>query len=81
LIVKDINPASYVADIKASNGGEALNESDLIQRINRVSVSDLKTFGEIASNLKKGDAVVLHVLTSNRSGRGSQLKVVQFTVQ
>lgn len=80
LIVKEINPASFIADIKASNG-DALNESDLIQRINRVEVNDLKTFGEIAANLKKGDAVVLHVLTSNRSGRGSQLKIVQFTVQ
>ena len=55
--------------------------SNLIQRINRAEVSDLKTFGEIAGALKTGDAVVLHVLSNNRSGRGLQPKIVQFTVQ
>jgi serine protease Do len=81
LLVKEINPASYIADVKASNGNDALDEGDLIQRINRTEVADLKTFGEIAGKLKIGDAVVLQVLSNNRSGRGLQLKIVQFTVQ
>jgi len=81
LLVKEINPASFIADVKASNGTDALGEGDLIQRINRTEVADLKTFGEIAGKLKTGDAVVLHVLSNNRSGRGLQVKIVQFTVQ
>jgi serine protease Do len=81
LLVKEINPASFVAGVKASNGNYALNEGDLIQRINRTEVANLKTFGEIAGKLKRGDAVVLQVLTNNRSGRGLQLKIVQFTNQ
>ncbi|HEY0458226.1 MAG TPA: trypsin-like peptidase domain-containing protein [Pyrinomonadaceae bacterium] len=81
LLVKEINPASFIADVKASNGTDALGEGDLIQRINRAEIADLKSFNEIASKLKTGDAVVLHVLSNNRSGRGGQMKIVQFTVQ
>lgn len=81
LLVKEINPASFIADVKASNGNDALGEGDLIQRINRTAVSDLKTFNEIAARMKTGDAVVLQVISNNRSGRGGQMKIVQFTVQ
>lgn len=81
LLVREIDQSSFLADVKASNGTEALVRGDLIQRINRVAVSDLKTFEGIAAALKKGDAVVLQVLTNNRSGRGGQLKFVQFTVR
>lgn len=81
LVVKEINPASYIADVKASNGGEALGEGDIIQRINRVSVTDAKTFAETAGRLKPGDAVVLHVLRFDIQSQSSQLKIVQFTVQ
>ncbi|MEZ5428620.1 MAG: Do family serine endopeptidase [Pyrinomonadaceae bacterium] len=81
LIVKNINPASYIADVKSSTGTDALNEGDLIQRINRQPVTDLKTFNEIAGKLKKGDAVVLHILNYNRFTRSTQMRVVQFTVQ
>lgn len=76
LIVKNINPASYIADVKSSNGDEALREGDLILRINRVSVTDLKSFNEIVGKMKKGDAVVLHVLSKD-----GQPRIVQFTVQ
>jgi serine protease Do len=81
LLVKEINPESFIADVKMSNGADALDEGDLIQRINRVSVTNLKSFNDAAKTLKTGDPVVLHVLSSNRSGRGGQLKIVQFTVQ
>ncbi len=81
LVIKEINPASYIADVKNSNGTEALNEGDVIQRINRVSVTDIKSFNNIAGNLKKGDAVVLHILSYNRLTRTAAQRIVQFTVQ
>jgi serine protease Do len=81
LLVREIDPASFIADVKASNGSNALVKGDLVQRLNRTEVVNLKTFGELAAKLKKGDAVVLQVLTNNALGRGGQLKFVQFTVQ
>jgi serine protease Do len=81
LIVTEINPTSFIADVKNSAGNEALGEGDLIQRINRVTVTDLKTFTDIVSKLKVGDAVVLHVLNYSPAARAPQLKIVQFTVK
>ena len=81
LVVREINPASFIADVKTSLGGDALGEGDLIQRINRASVTDLKAFNETVSKLKPGDAVVLHVMTYNPQTRAPQLKIVQFTVK
>ncbi|MEO8041931.1 MAG: trypsin-like peptidase domain-containing protein [Acidobacteriota bacterium] len=81
VLVKEINPESFIADVKLSNGVEALGEGDLIQRMNRVAVTDVKSFSEAVGKLKKGDAVVLHVLTYDVRSRALLLKVVQFTVQ
>ncbi len=81
VIVKNINPASFIADVKNSNGTDALNEGDLIQRVNRVPITDLKSFNEAAGKLKTGDAVVLQILSFNRLSRSPQLRIVQFTVQ
>jgi serine protease Do len=81
ILVKEINPESYIADVKLSNGVDALGEGDLIQRLNRVAVTDTKSFADAVGKLKKGDAVVLHVLTYDVRNRSTQLKVVQFTVQ
>ncbi len=81
LLVKEINPESFIADVKASNGGDALDEGDLIQRINRKPVTDAKSFAAIVGSLKKGDPVVLHVVSYNPLARIVQLKIVQFTVQ
>lgn len=81
LLIKSINPESFIADVKASTGADALGEGDLIQRINREPVTDVKTFAARVSQLKPGDAVVLHVLTYNTATRSSQLKIVQFSVQ
>jgi len=81
VIVKEIDPASFMADLKNSSGGEALNEGDLIRRINRVEVKDLKTFNEVASRLKTGDPVVLHVSSYNKFIGTVQQRIVQFTVQ
>lgn len=81
VLVKEINPESFIADVKLSNGVEALGEGDLIQRMNRVAVTDVRSFSEAVGKLKKGDAVVLHVVNYDVRGRGLLLKVVQFTVQ
>ena len=81
VLVKEINPESFIADVKLSNGVDALGEGDLIQRMNRAAVTDVKSFSEAVGKLKKGDAVVLHVLTYDVRSHGLQLKVVQFTVQ
>jgi serine protease Do len=81
LIIKNINPASYIADVKNSTGGDALGEGDLIQRINRANVTDLKTFNETVSKLKKGDAVVLQIQSYDLRSRSIQYRIVQFTVQ
>jgi S1-C subfamily serine protease len=81
VVVKEINPTSFIADVKDSRGGEALDEGDLIQRVNRVSVTDIKAFNDVVAKLKIGDPVVLHVITYNPATGTTQLKIVQFTVK
>jgi hypothetical protein len=53
----------------------------LIQRVNRVTVTDLKSFSEIVSKLKTGDPVVLHIANYNRFSQRVQQRIVQFTVK
>ena len=81
LVVKDINPSSFIADILNEKGANALVPGDLIQRINRAAVTDQKTFGEIVSKLKTGDPVVLHVIAYDPRSRATSMKIVQFTVR
>ncbi len=81
LLIKKIDPAGFIADVKSSTGITALSENDLIQRINRETVTDLKSFNAIVSKLRKGDAVVLHIATYDRRSRQITPRVVQFTVQ
>ena len=81
LIIKNINQASFIADVKNSNGSDAFKEGDLIQRINRAAVTDLKSFNETVSRLKKGDAVVLQTQSFDLEGQRLQKRIVQFTVQ
>ena len=81
LFVKEINPESHIAEVKSSTGGDALGEGDIIQRINRVPVKDAKSFGDAVAKLKKGDAVVLHVVAVDPRTKAGRLKIVQFTVQ
>jgi len=81
ILVKEVNPESYIADVKVSNGSDGLSEGDLIRRINRLAVTDLKSFNAAVGNLKSGDAVVMEVVSYNPVSRAPQLKVVQFTVQ
>ncbi len=81
-LVKEISPDSFIAEVKSANGlSAALGTGDLIQRINRVSVSDTKAFLEAARKLEKGDPVVLQVLTFDPEKNRPAMRVVQFTVQ
>lgn len=82
VLVKDVNPNSFIADVKASNGiSAALGAGDLIQKINRISVADTKAFTDAVKKLQKGDAVVLHLLTYDSDKLRPAMRVVQFTVQ
>jgi serine protease Do len=82
VIIKEVSPESFIADVRAQNGTQtALGPGDLIQRINRVSVTDTKAFEAAVKKLSKGDPVVLHVLTYSTSQAKPVMKVVQFTVQ
>ncbi len=81
VLVKEISPSSDVADIRTSTGEPALSEGDVIQRINRKDVTDLKSFSEIAGKLKPGDAVVLQVAAYDPRTKTSIFKIVQFTIR
>jgi serine protease Do len=81
VLIKEINPVSFIADVRNSQGGIALGEGDLIQKINRVSVADVRTFTDIVAKLKVGDPVVLHVINYNPATASPQLKIVQFTIK
>ena len=81
LLVKEINPTSFIADVRNSNGNEALGPGDLIQRINRLNVSDLKSFTQFVAKLKVGDPVVLNVISYNPVLGATEMKILQFTVK
>jgi serine protease Do len=81
LFVKEINPESTIAEVKTSSGNDALGQGDIIQRINRIAVKDSKSFTDAVNRLKKGDAVVLHVISVDPRTKAGRLKIVQFTVQ
>ena len=81
LVIKEVNSASFTSDLKNSLGFPALGEGDLIQRLNRITVSELKAFNDAASRLRVGDAVVLHIRSYEPGSQSVQLKIVQFTVR
>ncbi len=81
LVVKDINPESFIADVKVSSGGDGIGQGDVIQRMNRKPVTNLRSFAAEVAKLKKGDPVVLQIKTFNPITRSLQLKIVQFTVE
>jgi serine protease Do len=81
LLVESINPTSFITDVTNQAGSSALRPGDLIQRINRKTVTDLKSFETIVSGLKAGDPVVLHVAVYSPNARAPITKIVQFTVK
>jgi serine protease Do len=81
LIVKEISNDSIFIEITNASGAIALKSGDVVQRINRTDVGNLKNFTEMANKLKKGTAVVLHILSLNRQNRSYQARIIQFTIQ
>lgn len=81
LVIRSIDISHQIADVRNTVGNRAIEEGDLIQRINRQTVADTKTFTDIVSKLKPGDPVVLHLLTYVPQLDATQLKIVQFTVK
>lgn len=81
VLVKDIDPSSFLNDLRFPSGADYITKGDLIQRVNRRQVVDVRSFNEIAGALKPGDPVVLHVASYNRRTQSVQKRIVQFTVR
>ena len=79
LYVKEVDPSGLAAELRAPNGRPALNEGDVITRINRVPVTTLADFQRVLSGLKTGDPIVLQV--SRYVGDRVTTRIVQFTYQ
>jgi serine protease Do len=79
LYVKDVDPAGLAAELRAPNGQQALNEGDVITRINRVPVTTLADFQRVLGGLKTGDPIVLQVSRYVRDRVTT--RIVQFTYQ
>jgi len=79
LYVKEVDPSGLAAELRAPNGQQALNEGDVITRINRVPVTTLADFQRVLGGLKTGDPIVLQVSKYVRDRVTT--KIVQFTYQ
>jgi serine protease Do len=79
LFVKEVDPSGLAAELRAPSGRPALNEGDVITRINRVSVTTLADFQRVLSGLKTGDPIVLQV--ARFEGNRVTTRIVQFTYQ
>lgn len=84
LFVKDIDPNGLVAEVRVPPANTpALNEGDVINRINKTPVNTLADFQRVLNGLKPGDPIVLNVTSPRRDARGERLVtvIVQFTYQ
>jgi len=79
LFVKEVDPSGLAAELRAPSGRPALNEGDVITRINRVSVTTLADFQRVLSGLKTGDPIVLQV--ARFEGNRVTTRIIQFTYQ
>jgi len=79
LYVKDVDPNGLAAEVRGTGGQQALNEGDVITRINRAPVTTLADFQRVLSGLKPGDPIVLQVSRFVRDRVTT--RIVQFTYQ
>ena len=79
LYVKDVDPTGLAAEVRGAGGQQAVNEGDVITRINRVPVTTLADFQRVLGGLKTGDPIVLQV--SRFVKDRVQTRIVQFTYQ
>jgi S1-C subfamily serine protease len=84
LLVKEIDPNGLVAEVRVQpSGAQALQEGDVINRINRVTVNTLADFQRVLNTLKPGDPIVLNVTRVQPDPKGARQipLIVQFTYQ
>ncbi len=81
VVVRGIEPASFLADVGDLSGQNMLLQNDLIQRVNRVSVTGVTDFTALVNKLKPGDAVVMHIARYDSRAQKVMHRLVQFTVQ
>ena len=79
LYVKEVDPNGLAAEVRGTGGQQALNEGDVITRINRIPVTTLADFQRVLSGLKAGDPIVLQVSRFVRDRVTT--RIVQFTYQ
>src|SRR4030095_15840960 len=79
LYVKEVDPNGLAAEVRNTTGQQALNEGDVITRINRVPVTTLADFQRVIGGLKAGDPIVLQVSRYVRDRVAT--RIVQFTYQ
>ena len=79
LYVKEVDPNGLAAEVRGTGGQQALNEGDVITRINRAPVTTLADFQRVLSGLKTGDPIVLQVSRFVRDRVTT--RIVQFTYQ
>ena len=80
LYLKEVDPNGLAAEVRIS-GRQALNEGDVITRINRVPVATLADFQRVVNGLKPGDPVVLQFSRYLRDLNRVTTRIVQFTYQ
>jgi serine protease Do len=82
LYVKDVDPAGLAAEVRVQpSGAQALNEGDVVTRINRVPVTTLADFERVLKGLKPGDPIVLQVSRYVKELDRVTQRIVQFTYQ
>src|SRR5256714_6521802 len=79
LYLKHVDPNGLAAEVRGVSGQQALDDGDVITRINRVPVATLADFQRVVNGLKPGDPVVLQVSRNIRNRVTTGL--VQFTYQ
>lgn len=84
LYVKDIDPNGLVAEIRIPPlNTPALQEGDIVGRINKVPVNSLADFQRVLNTLKAGDPIVMNIIRIQRDVKGDHQipLIVQFTYQ
>ena len=77
LYVKEVDPNGLAADVRPN----AVEQGDVVTRINRVPVSTLAEFQRVIDSLKPGDAVVLNLSHYDRGSDRMFTRIVQFSYQ
>ncbi|HVQ37792.1 MAG TPA: trypsin-like peptidase domain-containing protein [Pyrinomonadaceae bacterium] len=80
LYLKEVDPNGLAAEVRVG-GAQALNEGDVITRINRVPVTTLADFQRVVNGLKPGDPVVIQYSRYTRNPVRVTTRMVQFTYQ